>query len=79
MPALISASIVARAFSRRLRLAGVSLSAVGVAMIFVQAYLIRLVLPSWGPVRTAVVYQVPLLVAVDSVRGNFGFPGAVFW
>ena len=34
---------------------GVSLSAVGVAMIFVQAYLIRKVLPLWGPTKTAVV------------------------
>ena len=34
---------------------GISLSAVGVAMIFVQAYLIRLVLPLWGPMKTAVV------------------------
>ena len=34
---------------------GISLSAVGVAMIFVQAYLIRLVLPVWGPTKTAVV------------------------
>jgi MFS transporter, DHA1 family, tetracycline resistance protein len=34
---------------------GFSLSAVGVAMIFVQAYLIRLVLPAWGPTKTAVV------------------------
>jgi len=34
---------------------GFSLSAVGVAMIFVQAYLIRLVLPVWGPSKTAVV------------------------
>ena len=34
---------------------GISLSAVGVAMIFVQAYLIRLVLPLWGPTKTAVV------------------------
>jgi MFS transporter, DHA1 family, tetracycline resistance protein len=34
---------------------GFSLSAVGVAMIFVQAYLIRLVLPIWGPTKTAVV------------------------
>lgn len=34
---------------------GISLSAVGVAMIFVQAYLIRLVLPAWGPTKTAVV------------------------
>ena len=34
---------------------GISLSAVGVAMIFVQAYLIRLVLPLWGPMRTAIV------------------------
>jgi DHA1 family tetracycline resistance protein-like MFS transporter len=34
---------------------GISLSAIGVAMIFVQAYLIRLVLPVWGPTKTAVV------------------------
>lgn len=34
---------------------GVSLSAVGVAMIFVQAFLIRRVLPVWGPTKTAVV------------------------
>ena len=34
---------------------GFSLSAIGVAMIFVQAYLIRLVLPKWGPMKTAVV------------------------
>ncbi|MDG2273849.1 MAG: TCR/Tet family MFS transporter [Halioglobus sp.] len=34
---------------------GFSLSAIGVAMIFVQAYLIRLVLPRWGPTRTAIV------------------------
>jgi DHA1 family tetracycline resistance protein-like MFS transporter len=34
---------------------GVSLSAVGVAMIFVQAFLIRRVLPLWGPTKTAVV------------------------
>ena len=34
---------------------GFSLSAIGVAMIFVQAYLIRLVLPRWGPTKTAVV------------------------
>jgi DHA1 family tetracycline resistance protein-like MFS transporter len=34
---------------------GFSLSAVGVAMIFVQAYLIRLVLPRWGPSKTATV------------------------
>lgn len=34
---------------------GISLSFVGVAMIFVQAYLIRKVLPLWGPVKTAVV------------------------
>jgi len=34
---------------------GLSLSAVGVAMIFVQAYLIRLVLPVWGPIKTCVV------------------------
>jgi len=34
---------------------GISLSAVGVAMIFVQAYLIRLVLPVWGPTKTAIV------------------------
>jgi DHA1 family tetracycline resistance protein-like MFS transporter len=42
---------------------GVSLSAVGVAMIFVQAYLIRLVLPSWGPVRTAVVGLIATLLS----------------
>ncbi len=34
---------------------GFSLSAIGVAMIFVQAYLIRLVLPVWGPTKTAIV------------------------
>ncbi|NQX88490.1 MAG: TCR/Tet family MFS transporter [Halioglobus sp.] len=34
---------------------GISLSWVGIAMIFVQAYLIRKVLPLWGPVKTAVV------------------------
>lgn len=34
---------------------GLSLSAIGVAMIFVQAYLIRLVLPLWGPTKTAIV------------------------
>lgn len=34
---------------------GISLSVVGLAMIFVQAYLIRKVLPLWGPVKTAVV------------------------
>lgn len=34
---------------------GLSLSAVGVAMIFVQAYLIRMVLPKWGPIKTCVV------------------------
>jgi DHA1 family tetracycline resistance protein-like MFS transporter len=34
---------------------GLSLSAVGVAMIFVQAFLIRQVLPVWGPIKTAVV------------------------
>ena len=42
---------------------GVSLSAVGVAMIFVQAYLIRLVLPMWGPVRTAVVGLIATLLS----------------
>ncbi len=41
---------------------GISLSAVGVAMIFVQAYLIRLVLPVWGPTKTAVVG----LIATDA-------------
>jgi len=34
---------------------GISLSAVGVAMIFVQAYLIHQVLPVWGPIKTCVV------------------------
>jgi len=34
---------------------GFSLSAIGVAMIFVQAFLIRQVLPVWGPKKTAVV------------------------
>jgi len=34
---------------------GISLSFVGVSMIFVQAYLIRKVLPLWGPVKTAIV------------------------
>ena len=34
---------------------GVSLSAVGIAMIVVQAFLIRRVLPVWGPIKTAVV------------------------
>ena len=41
----------------------VSLSAVGVAMIFVQAYLIRLVLPVWGPLKTAVVGLIATLVS----------------
>jgi len=34
---------------------GFSLSAIGVAMIIVQAFLIRRVLPIWGPTKTAVV------------------------
>lgn len=34
---------------------GLSLSAVGVSMIFVQAFLIRKVLPLWGPIKTAIV------------------------
>lgn len=34
---------------------GFSLSAIGVAMIIVQAFLIRRVLPVWGPTKTAVV------------------------
>lgn len=34
---------------------GFSLSAIGVAMIFVQAFLIRQVLPVWGPTKTAIV------------------------
>jgi MFS transporter, DHA1 family, tetracycline resistance protein len=34
---------------------GISLSAIGVAMIIVQAFLIRRVLPVWGPTKTAVV------------------------
>jgi DHA1 family tetracycline resistance protein-like MFS transporter len=34
---------------------GFSLSAIGVAMIVVQAFLIRRVLPIWGPTKTAVV------------------------
>lgn len=42
---------------------GVSLSAVGVAMIFVQAYLIRLVLPAWGPIKTAVVGLIATLLS----------------
>jgi MFS transporter, DHA1 family, tetracycline resistance protein len=42
---------------------GVSLSAVGVAMIFVQAYLIRLVLPLWGPLKTAVVGLIATLLS----------------
>lgn len=42
---------------------GLSLSAVGVAMIFVQAYLIRLVLPVWGPVKTAVVGLIATLLS----------------
>ncbi len=42
---------------------GVSLSAVGVAMIFVQAYLIRIVLPAWGPMKTAVVGLIATLAS----------------
>lgn len=42
---------------------GISLSAVGVAMIFVQAYLIRLVLPVWGPIKTAVVGLIATLIS----------------
>lgn len=42
---------------------GVSLSAVGVAMIFVQAYLIRQVLPVWGPTKTAVVGLIATLLS----------------
>mgnify|MGYP003472663209 CR=1 FL=1 len=34
---------------------GFSLSAIGVAMIFVQAFLIHKVLPVWGPQKTAIV------------------------
>tara|TARA_R110002124_G_scaffold117350_2_gene274387 strand:- start:113 stop:1354 length:1242 start_codon:yes stop_codon:yes gene_type:complete len=34
---------------------GFSLSVVGVAMIFVQGFLIRKVLPVWGPIKTAIV------------------------
>jgi len=42
---------------------GISLSFVGVSMIFVQAYLIRRVLPLWGPVKTAVVGLVATAVS----------------
>jgi len=42
---------------------GFSLSAVGVAMIFVQAYLIRLLLPVWGPMKTAVVGLIATIVS----------------
>ena len=42
---------------------GVSLSAMGVAMIFVQAYLIRIVLPAWGPMKTAVVGLIATLAS----------------
>jgi len=42
---------------------GFSLSAVGVAMIFVQAYLIRLLLPVWGPMKTAVVGLIATMVS----------------
>lgn len=42
---------------------GFSLSAIGVAMIFVQAYLIRLVLPRWGPGKTAIVGLVATTVS----------------
>ena len=42
---------------------GISLSFVGVSMIFVQAYLIRKVLPLWGPVTTAIVGLVATTVS----------------
>jgi len=42
---------------------GISLSFVGVSMIFVQAYLIRKVLPLWGPVKTAIVGLVATTVS----------------
>jgi DHA1 family tetracycline resistance protein-like MFS transporter len=42
---------------------GISLSAVGVAMIFVQAYLIRRVLPLWGPINTAIVGLIATLLS----------------
>ena len=42
---------------------GFSLSAIGVAMIFVQAYLIRQVLPIWGPTKTAIVGLVATTVS----------------
>jgi len=42
---------------------GMSLSAVGVAMIFVQAFLIRQVLPLWGPMKTAVVGMAATIIS----------------
>jgi DHA1 family tetracycline resistance protein-like MFS transporter len=42
---------------------GLSLSVVGVAMIFVQAFLIRQVLPAWGPIKTAVVGLVATIIS----------------
>ena len=67
---------------------GISLSAVGVAMIFVQAYLIRLVLPVWGPTKTAVVGLIATAaeflrlclrpVCLDDVPGDRGgFPAGI--
>ncbi|MEZ5504177.1 MAG: TCR/Tet family MFS transporter [Halioglobus sp.] len=42
---------------------GISLSAVGVAMIFVQAFLIRRVLPIWGPIKTATVGMIATVLS----------------
>jgi DHA1 family tetracycline resistance protein-like MFS transporter len=42
---------------------GISLSVVGVAMIFVQAFLIRQVLPIWGPKKTAVVGMIATTIS----------------